>query len=195
MRYKKIKKGIVTYFTGKIEEQKLPVHMESVYNSAGADKFPGRKKMWIKKPVPVFGMLLLIVISGYIILTNIFSPAPGTSELEELERIFSKIPQFQVVLKGQKGSEERKVPKADECFLLEMIVKSALFTIHNESYSNVELADLFKRGLSHTPTIKRKGTIIFPDWKDSQISELEKKIKKMIEEKHVFLSLKKIKKS
>lgn len=195
MRFKKIKKEIDQYFNKKIGGQKLPIDIDTVYESVQVNKFPGRKKAWIKKPVPVFGMLLLIVILGYIILINIFFPSPYTSELEKIERIFSQVPQFQRVLQTQESSDERFVPGDDEYFLLEMTIKNVLFSMHRERFSNIDLADLFKRVLSHTPTIKKKEKITFSDWENSHISDLENRIKKMIEEKQVYRSLKRINKS
>jgi hypothetical protein len=196
MRFTKIKKEINRNFDNKIEKQELPGDVKTIYKRVTLDKFPGRKTAWIRKPVPVFGMLLLLVILGSIILVNVFFQSPHTSESGKIERIFSKVPQLQKVLQMQKNCDEQRSDlEYDEYFLLEMTIKSALFSMHSERYSNEELVDLFRQVLSHTPTITKKETISFPDWESSHISDLENRIKKMIEEKQVYRSLIRINKS
>ncbi|MFC2154909.1 hypothetical protein ACFLRB_00255 [Acidobacteriota bacterium] len=195
MRFTQIKKEVKRYFDKKIEKQELPGDIKTIYNRAVLDKSPVRKRAWIWKLVPVFGILLFIAALGYIILVNIFFSSPHKSELEKIEKIFSTVPQFQEVLQAKENSGDRPVPGDDEYFLLEMTIKSVLFSLHGERYSNVELTAFFKRVLSHTPTIKKEETITYPDWESSHISDLENRIKKMIEEKQVYRSLIRINKS
>lgn len=189
MRFTKLKKEIKGYFDKKIEKQELPGDIDIFYNRAVLDKSPERKRAWIWKPVPVFGILLFIVFLGFMIRTTFYVPSPGKSDMTRLEKIFSQVLQLQVKPHTQEKYDKQFMSQENDLFMLEMTIKSVLFSMHSERYSNVELAGFFKRVLSFTPTIKKKETITYPDWESSHISDLENRIKKMIEEKQVYRSL------
>ena len=195
MRFTKLKKEIKGYFDKKIEKQEIPGDIDIFYNRAVLDKSPERKRAWIWKPAPVFGILLVIVFFGFVIRTTFYTPPPTESDVTRLEKIFSQMLQLQVKPHTQEKHDKPFISQGDDFFMLEMTIKNVLFSMHNERYTNEELAGLFKRVLSFTPTIKKKETITYPDWESSHISDLENRIKKMIEEKQVYRSLIRINKS
>lgn len=195
MRFKRIKKEIDQYFNEKIVEQKLPIGINTIYETGQVDKFPKRKTAWFKQPVPVFGILVLIVFSGYMILTSIFQSSPNTNDLERLQKIFSRMPQFQKNLHHAVNGGEQAAVNDNDTFMLEMTIKNALFLIHRERLANTDLTILFNRVIFQPSAAKEEETMIYPGWEKSRLQGLENRIKKMIAEKQVYRSLKAINKS
>lgn len=74
--------------------------------------------LWIRKPIPILGVTLLIIIAGVILLVNIFFSPPERSETSAIEQFFHNAPGIQRLMKSEEeeshdASQKDKGRKGD----------------------------------------------------------------------------------
>jgi hypothetical protein len=109
-------------------------------------------------------------------------------------KIFSKYPLFQKNIDIKPSGLLKSESDKDERFRIEMTIKKVLLFAHRERIANLNLTDLFTQIL--TQKMKKTEGLIRPtEWSESDILNLEKAIKSMIDKNHIYHLLIKLKKS
>lgn len=150
---------------------------------------------WFRFPSPIPAMVsmilfLLIAVPVFIYLS---SPSSAEKEFRQLEQYFAQV-QDRLQAPGSEYLEEKPAAQSPEYLALELTFKRALYSAYicNQNISEQDLPGIFNKVLFDVPLPGAENPVFPEGGHKIDPNDLEKRIKTMKKEKHMYRILLKV---
>ena len=152
---------------------------------------------WFRFPSPIPALVSMLLFLFIVAAVFIYLSSPSTEEMEfrQLEQYFAQIQdRFQPPGSEPGKKEEKFAAQSREYVALELTFKRALYSayIRNQNISKQDLPDIFNKVLFDVPLPGEENPVFPEDGHTIDPNDLEKRIKSMKKEKHMFRILSKV---
>lgn len=164
-------------------------------------KEESRKKIvlpqWFRfpSPIPALVSMLLFLFIAVPVFIYLSSPSSAEKEFKQLEQYFAQIQdRFQSPGSEPGKKEEKFAAQSPEYVALELTFKRALYSayIRNQNISKQDLPDIFNKVLFNVPLPEEESPDFLEGSDTIDPNNLEKRIKTMKKEKHMYRTLSKV---
>jgi hypothetical protein len=152
---------------------------------------------WVRFPSPIPALVSMLLFFFIAVPVFIYLSSPSTEEKEfrQLEQYFAQIQdRFQPPGSEPGNPEEKRAAKSPEYVALELTFKRALYSayINNQNISEQDLPGIFNKVLFDVPLPGEESPDFLEGSDTIDPNNLEKRIKTMKKEKHMYRTLLKV---
>lgn len=165
------KKDALHLFRGMDFERRLQERINSGLEKTIALPF------WLKKPIPILGLILVLVCVGVSVRIFLFPPALGETTLGGFEDFFSKSPALQRILADKESIKEGEAILGKKEFVdFEWTLKHVLFSLHKKNIPDENIPFLVYQVLRDIDPKKAEQLQIYEERPGQKESYLKKEL-------------------
>lgn len=138
----------------KEKESALEFFKTTDFNSSLQDKISAGKRrdlylpFWLRKPIPVLGLILVLICVGIIVCILTFSPSPVERSVEGFKEFFARSPALQRTLKEEESQLKKEETGEEKEFTgFSWVIKHVFLALHRKDIPDEMIPFLIYRVL------------------------------------------------
>jgi len=149
---------------------------------------------WLRKPVPIAALLLMIIVSG-LVLRKLIVPYSDEKSVTVIEKFLIQAPNMQKILQVQESQELAFPPGIEEFFLFEWSIQRVILSAQREVIPDEDIPFLIYKVMYEANDYRRRGLASYSR-EENELKDLQNEVKNLREQndfrKYFFQVLKKI---
>lgn len=149
---------------------------------------------WLRKPVPIAVLLLMIIVSG-LVLRKLIVPYSDEKSVAVIEKFLIQALNMQKILQAQESQELAFPPGIEEFFRFEWSIQRVILSTQREVIPDEDIPFLIYKVMYEANDYMRRGLASYPG-EENELKDLQNEVKNLREQndfrKYFFKVLKKI---